>query len=79
MRDHEHGLAILLPQAHQLILQLQAGEGVQQAERLIQQQDFGLEGKGPRNAHPLAHAGRQRIRVLVRFSLQPDLGEAAPG
>jgi hypothetical protein len=36
--DEQHGLAILSPQALDLVLQGRAGQGVERAERLVEQQ-----------------------------------------
>src|SRR5215831_15930294 len=63
--DHHHGFAVLVPQSHELILKFHAGKGIEETERLIEQQDFGLEGKSAGNTNALAHTGGQFIGVTV--------------
>jgi hypothetical protein len=80
--DHHHRFAVLIPQSHELILEFHAGEGIEETERLIEQQDFGLEGKSTGNADALAHTGGQLIRVTVphlRQAYEPEvvLGQAS--
>src|SRR5262245_55216199 len=47
---HEDRLLLGLPQLHQLVLQLHPRERVEQRERLVQQQQAGLESEGARDA-----------------------------
>src|SRR5215510_5490716 len=77
--DHHHGFAVLVPQAHELILKLHAGEGIEETERLIEQQDFGLEGKSAGNTHTLAHTSGQLIRVRVPYLRQAHETEVVFG
>src|SRR5262245_35519378 len=82
--DHHHGFAVLVPQSHELILKFHAGEGIKETERLIEQQDFGLEGKSAGNTDALVHTGGQLIGVIVPYPSQahePEivLGQASLG
>ena len=45
MRHHHHGLAVLFPQPHQLILQFHARERIEQTERLSSSSTFGSSAK----------------------------------
>ena len=45
-----------------MVLQIRAGEGVERAEGLIQQQRLGLTHEGARDAGPLRHAAGQGAR-----------------
>ncbi len=58
MRDHDHGLAARLPDAQQLAPHAVARQGVQRAERLVQEQQIGVLNQRPGNGHPLRHAPR---------------------
>ena len=80
--DHHHGFAVLVPESHELILEFHAREGIEETERLIEQQDFGLEGKSAGNTDALAHTGGQLIGVTVSYlgqAHQPEvvLGQAS--
>ena len=50
---------------HDAVLQVRAGKRVERAERLVHQQDLGLHGECPRDAHALFHAARHFVRPLV--------------
>src|SRR5262249_275631 len=76
VRDHHHGFAVLVPESHELILEFHAGEGIEETEGLIEQQDFGLEGKSTGNTDALAHTGGQLIGVAVshlRQAPEPEI------
>src|SRR5262245_13709495 len=63
--DHHDGFAVLVPEPHELILEFHTGQGIEEAERLIEEQDFGLEGKSAGNADALAHTCGELIGVTV--------------
>src|ERR1700732_4582420 len=44
--DEQHGLALALPNFQKRLMHLKLGMGVERAERLVHQQDLGLENKG---------------------------------
>src|ERR687887_2694395 len=79
MGDHHYGFAVLVPQSHELILEFHAGEGIEETERLIEQQDFGLEGKSAGNTDALAHTGGQLIGVTVSYLSQAHETEVVLG
>ena len=54
--DQDDRLAGLDGQARDLVLQFGAGQRIEGAERLIEQQDVGAGGQGARYADALAHA-----------------------
>ena len=56
VRDHEHRLACGGADTQQLILDHAAGQRIQCAEGLVQQQHFWFDGKGARDADALLHA-----------------------
>ena len=63
------------PEAQQLQVEPLAGQGVERAERLVEQQDLGLEGQRPGERHPLARPARQLGRPGGRRP--PDRGRPA--
>ncbi|KAG1248352.1 hypothetical protein G6F65_019665 [Rhizopus arrhizus] len=65
VRDHDDRLAQLAPDLHQFAVQVRLGVGIQCAERLVQQQDAGLDGKAHQERHAPAHAARQLVREGV--------------
>ena len=56
MGDEHRGLAVLLDQADELGAKVAGGHLVERGERLIAQQNVGLDCEGPRDRHALAHA-----------------------
>src|SRR5262249_13683031 len=62
--DHHHGLASLQPDTRQLVLQRGAGERIEGAKRLIEEQYFGVYSKTTCYGHTLAHATRQLVRTF---------------
>ncbi len=65
MGDHEDGLVGAAPDLQQLVLDGAAGQRVQRAERLVQEQQLGVVGKGAGDGHALAHAARQLAGLAV--------------
>lgn len=62
---HHYGLALVSPERFDLILQARAGEGVERAQRLIEQQDLRLHGQGARHGNSLSHAARELRRPAI--------------
>ena len=62
MRDEHHRLPESLLETAEFPLQLEAGDGVQRAEGLIEEQQGRVDGEGARHADPLALAARQFVR-----------------
>ena len=52
-----------------------AGERVERAERLVEQQQLGLADERPGERGPLRLAARQRLGPVVLVAVEPDLGE----
>src|SRR3989344_2748539 len=77
MRDHEHRLVGLLPDAHQFLLDHAAGQRVERAERLVHQQQLQLNRKRARDTNALAHATGELGRFTVFGALKPDKTEIA--
>ena len=83
MGDHQDGLLLLSAQTNHLVLQLHAGDQVEQAERLVEQQHLRLQGQGARDADALAHAGGKLVRIGIGITIESDgkkifIREAAP-
>ena len=64
VRDHHHRAAGARDDAHQLVLQVRAGERVERAERLVEQQHLGLHRQRARDAHALLHAAGDLLGIL---------------
>ena len=61
--DQQGGGRPLGPDPLQLEVEALAGHLVERAERLVEQQDLGVDHQGPGDGHPLAHAARQLGRA----------------
>ena len=72
MRDEEHGLRSLAPNALELQVHLLPRHRVQRAERLVHEQQAWVEQQGPAESHTLLHAARQLSRVVVSEAVEPD-------
>jgi hypothetical protein len=60
-----HGLRLLLPDTHQLLLHVAAVLVVEGGERLVHQQQVGTHRQRPGNRHALVHAAGELIRTVV--------------
>ena len=72
MRYHDGGHAGLLPDAQDFVLHIHAGEGVECAERLVEQQHLGPADKGACERGALAHAARKLMRIGLLEALEAD-------
>src|SRR5688572_31049603 len=63
MRDEDHRLAVGRPQLEQLVLHEMARLDVERGERLVHQNDLGVEDQRLRQRHALAHAAGQLVRI----------------
>ena len=79
MRDEQRGGAQPLLQGADLLTQLQPDLGVQRGQRLVEEQDPGLDGQRPGQRHPLLLAAGQLVRVLLALGGQADHVEQAGG
>src|SRR5215470_6400994 len=71
--SHEqHGLATLLPDAHQLSLHDFPGLGVERRKRLVHQEDVGIDRKRPREIDALAHAAGELAWKVVFKAFESD-------
>ena len=70
MGNEEHRLAGGRAQARQLLLQRQAGHGVDCGERFVHQDHVGIGGPGTRHRHALAHAAGKFMRIAVLEAVQ---------
>src|SRR6266851_2489512 len=77
---HEHdGLASLVPQTEQLLVEMVANDLVERSERLVHQQQRGIERQRPRDRGALLHAARELPRKFSLETGQIDQGEIALG
>ena len=70
--NEEHGRAPVLPKAQDFILHTHAGEGVEGAERLIQQKNFGMINQGASQSYALRHSARKVMRISVGEGFQAN-------
>ena len=70
--NEEHGSAPVLPKAQNFILHTHAGEGVEGAERLIQQKNFGMINQGASQSYALRHSARKVMRISVSKGFQAN-------
>ena len=59
-QDRRRGLG---PDAQQLEAEALPGQGVERAERLVEEEDRRSQRERPRDGHPLAHAAGQLVRT----------------
>ena len=82
MGDQDGGEALGQPQAPDLVLKGEAGQGVELAEGLVQEEEPGPVDQGAGQGGALGHAARQGRRVGVGEVPQPHQlqgrGDAAP-
>ncbi len=72
MGHEDDGLGCALPDAQQLRLHQASGLGVESAERLVHQQDLGIECERARNGGALLHTTRQLRGITVLEAAEPD-------
>ena len=77
--DENGGLAEVLGQLAELVLQLAADQRVERAERLIHQDDFGIGGQRAGEADALLHAARELAGVALHPVAEADLAERGLG
>ncbi len=71
MGDEHHGLAEIAPQSQQPFLHLQLGLRIERAERLVQQDDVGVEQQRAQQRRALAHAAGERVRIEIFEAREP--------
>jgi len=79
VRHHEDGLGrrLVLPEVDELVLQAGAGERVQRAERLVEQEYAGTDGERASDGRALLHAAGHLRGSLVLVLPEPHRGEVA--
>src|SRR4051794_24372815 len=78
VRDDEVGHALGLGEREEIGAQPGRGDLVEPRERLVHEDDVGLEREGARDVDALAHAAGELGRERVGEALEPDRGEPAP-
>ena len=61
-----------LPESQHFILHPHAGEGVERAERFVEQEDFRMIDQRPRQGDALGHAAGEMVRVGVGKPFEAD-------
>ena len=72
MGDEQHGGAARLPKAEDFVLHAHAGEGVERAERFIEQQNFGMIDQRAGQSDALGHAAGEMMRIGIGESFEAD-------
>ena len=65
MGDEQHGFLVAFPDAEQHFLHQGAGLIIQRTERLVEQQDLGIVGKGTGDGRALLHAAGELLRPVI--------------
>ena len=77
--DEQDRLAELALQVDELVLHLPADERVERGEGLVHEQDVGLGGQGPGQAHALAHPSGELAGLVAAPALQAHHGQGLLG
>ena len=77
--DEDDGLVQPGLQLEQMVLHLAADQRVQRREGFVHQQDLGVGGQRPGQAHALLHAARELVRILVLEAGQAHLVQPVAG
>src|SRR5207247_8843005 len=72
VRDEDGGLSRLVPDAQQLLLHRLARLRIERGERLVEQQDLGVDSESAREVHALLHAPAQLGWIRLREPFQAD-------
>src|SRR5207244_2248358 len=70
--DEKHGGAATLPESEHLVLHAHAGEGIERAERFVQEQNFGMIDERPRESDALRHAAGKMMRISAGEFFETD-------
>ena len=71
MRDEQHGALRLGPDVEKPLLHLESRLRVECPKRLVEQQEIVVGGECAHQCDPLAHATRERVRVVVEKVTKP--------
>ncbi len=72
MGDEEDGFALGLPDAKQFVAHDHAGDGVERAERLVEEHHVGIDGERAGDLDTLFHAAGEFMRVGLLKTFQSD-------
>ena len=72
MGHHQRGETALLPKRGDFRLHGDARQGIELAERLVEDEDFGIVDQRPRQRDPLRHAAGKLMRIGVAKCRKPD-------
>src|SRR5271163_3123283 len=75
MGDEDDRLARLVPKSLEFYVEVVARHGIERAERLIQQQEIGIDDQRAADGHALAHAAGQFPGKAVRIAVKPIIPE----
>ncbi len=76
--DEHHGLALVLHDAQQLLLQHLAGLRVERGERLVHQHDVRIDRERAHQADALLHAAGELVGIVPLETVQADQIEIVP-
>ena len=79
MGDEQYRLAVGAPQVEQQVAHDLARLRVERAERLVHQQDFWIADENLREAHALALAAREHVRIASGEAAKADAREPLLG
>ena len=77
--DEDHRLLLVREKAQEILLELAPVLLVDRGERLVHEQDLGVDRERPGESDALAHAARQLVRIFVLGAEQADLGDVLAG
>ena len=77
--DEQAGEGVEQEQARHLLVQPPAGDLVERAEGLVEQEQLGLRGQRPGDGRPHAHAARHWRRAVVGEPASPTRARSRPG
>ena len=78
MGDEDDGLRTLGPDPQQLVGHLVPRQRIERGERLVHQQDFGIEQQGARDRGALLHSTRKLVRPAARELAQAHERQQLP-
>ena len=77
--DEQHAGPVAGAQVGHQVLHLEAGQGVEGGEGLVEQEELRLAHEGPGQGHPLGLAAREGAGPGVGLVLEADLAERVAG
>ena len=79
MRDQQHGQMLALDPIQKLLRDASSHDCVERSERLVHQNELGLQRKHLRNCHALALSAGELTRIAIAEILEPETREPMLG